>query len=69
MFDKCLTIFSSILELIKKYIQYKEQNNETTFRNELRNDTANVFMRTFGGKDRRNTSATSNVTEHDNNRQ
>ena len=69
MFGKCLTIFNSILELIKKYIKYKEQNNETTFRDELRNDTTNVFLRTFGGKDRRSTSTTSDVTEHNNNGQ
>ena len=67
MFGKCLSIFNSILELVKKYIKYKEQTNETTFRNELHNDTPSVFLRTFGGKDRRTNSSTSNDAEHNNN--
>lgn len=69
MFTKCLDIFSSILTLIKKYIDYKDKQDETEFRNKLNTDPASIWMSKFGGKDRRTkaNSTTTDVKEYDNN--
>lgn len=69
MFTKCLDIFSSILTLIKKCIDYKEKQDENTFRTKLNSDPASIWLSKFGGKDRRNQTSdtTTDVKEHNNN--
>lgn len=69
MFTKCLDIFSSILTLIKKYIDYKDKQDENKFRDKLTNDPASIWLSKFGGKDRRNksTNTSTDVKEYNNN--
>lgn len=69
MFNKYVDIFGSILTFIKRYMDYKDKQDENKFRTELNNDPASIWLSKFGGKDRRNkaNSSTSNAKEYDNN--
>ena len=66
--DKLLTILSTLLDLFKKSVDKKEKQDEAKTRDDIINNTADMWLYTFGGNDRREGSDTaSNSKELNNN--